>query len=326
MDISLITSLYHAEPYLATYSRDVLDVAAQIQKAGLSLEIILVANDASDEERRQIEQLITVARTAGTPVVVPLFVPHGTVYDSWNQGIQASSGRCIGVWNVDDIREAGALIEGVQTIQAGCVLVYFPYTIIKRRRWLFSTQHTEFYPARPFDREKFESASLTGTFYLFDRSFYDRVGPFDAHFQISGDFEWLVRAGKIADFCPGKAPGGRFILHGNNLSDTGNPLQAVEDNIVQLRLGAWHNLKPVDPRLMRSCWESWGNQGRTIPAEIENQLWGPDAFENWQRWKQYQRRKRQRTQVSETLRVLPRFVINQTGLRPFLARMGIVKS
>lgn len=328
MDISLITSLYRAEPYLEAYTRHVLNVAAQVQAAGLSLEIVLVANDPSDAERRQIDQLSTAAQTAGTPHIVTLAVPHGTVYDSWNRGIQASTGQCIGVWNVDDIREAKALIEGFQAIQAGCSLIYFPYYIISIRRWfrLFPMPHTDHYRARPFDRAKFESASLTGTFYLFERSLYDRVGPFDPDFQISGDFEWLVRAVKVADFCPGKTLGGRFMLHGGNLSDTGKPIQAVEDNIVQMRQGAWQNLKPAEPHLMRSCWETWGNQGRAVSAEIEEQLWGPDAFENWQHWKYQQRRKRWRTRFSETLRRLPRFVINHTGLRPFLARLGIVKS
>jgi hypothetical protein len=328
VDISLITSLYHAEPFLATYTRYVLDVAAQVMAAGLSLEIVLIANDASEEERRQIDQLMEAAQTAGTVSIVPLFVPHDTVYASWNQGIQVAGGECIGVWNVDDVREAGALIEGFQAIQAGCSLVYFPYYVIKYRRWfgLFRTRHTVFNPVRPFNRIEFTSVFRTGTFYLFKRSFYDQVGPFDAHFRISGDFDWIIRAAQVTDFCRGTMSGGRFALHGGNLSDTGNPLQGVEENIVHLRQRAWHNLKPVDPHLMRSAWEEWGSQGHTIPADIEQQLWGKNAFEIWQQWKHQQRRKRQRTKISEILRAFPRFVINRTGLRPIMARMGIVKS
>ena len=102
--------------------------------------------------------------------------------------MRAARGRCIGVWNADDAREAAALIEGQRRIREGCALIYFPYAILREHRWwgLFTTRRTIDVPARPFDRAVFERTSLTGTFYLFDRALYDRVGPFDEHFYIAG--------------------------------------------------------------------------------------------------------------------------------------------
>ena len=56
MDISLITSLYRSERFLKDYTRQVLDVGRRLkQDLGLSLEVVIVANDASDDERHRIE-------------------------------------------------------------------------------------------------------------------------------------------------------------------------------------------------------------------------------------------------------------------------------
>lgn len=323
MDLSLITSLYRAEPYLAAYTGHVRRVAAQVRSAGLSLELVIVANDATDRERALLAPLVA-AGEAGELAVQVLHVPRETIYASWNRGVRAARGRYIGVWNADDVREAGALVEGYRRISEGCALVYFPYVILRERRWwgLFTTRRMIDVPARPFDRAAFERTSRTGTFYLFDRALYDRVGPFDERFHIAGDFEWLVRAGRLVDFCAGESLGGVFTQGARNLSGTGDPRQNVEDNIVHLRGGNWDALKPADPRLMRAYWDEWGRQDADPPPEIADRLWGPGADECWRRWQRRQRLK----PWDEALRAGPRFVIDRTGLRPLLARLGVVKS
>ena len=323
MDLSLITSLYRAEPYLAAYAGHVRQVAAQMRAAGLSLELVIVANDANDRERALLAPLVA-AGESGELAVQVLHVPRETIYASWNRGVRAARGRCIGVWNADDTREAAALIEGHRCIEAGCALIYFPYRVLRVRRWwgLFTTRREVYVPARPFDRVAFERTSRTGTFYLFDRALYEQVGPFDAHFHIAGDFEWLARAGRRVDFCVGDSLGGTFTQGARNLSGTGDPRQNVEDNIVHLQSGTWDALKPADPRLMRACWYEWGRQGADPPPEIADRLWGPGAEDRWRKW---QRRQRFKPWI-EGLRAGPRFVIDRAGLRPFLARLGVVKS
>lgn len=328
MDISLITSLYRAERHLPAYTQRALDVAATVRaEAGLSLELVIVANDATPAERAELERLANAAAVTGTPQVVIDHVPRETVYASWNRGILASTGVTLGPWNVDDERTAAALIEGHQRILGGCKLVYFPYTMLIYHRWLgLDLRQPRRTPAPPYDPVTFRRAMRGGSFILFARALYDMVGLFDADFRIAGDFEWAVRATYHTDFCRGSAPGGIFHLHGGNLSDTGNARQIVEDNIVHLRHGHWENVRPAPPELMRTCWEAWGHAGHTLAPEQTTTLWGPDAAARWEAWQVAERQRRARRQRREAIRAVPRFVINRIGLRPLMARLGVVKS
>ncbi|MBN1200760.1 MAG: hypothetical protein JXJ20_02775 [Anaerolineae bacterium] len=331
MDISLITSLYRAETHLEAYRRHVLDVAAQVQTAGLALELILVANEPTDGERLHIRQMQTALEADQVAVMHVIEVKRETVYASWNRGMRAASGACLGPWNVDDVRTADALIEGQRLIAGGCDLVYFPYHVIRHIRLLgrVPIRRRSRVRAQPYNRDVFTRSMRGASFLLFARDLYQRVGPFDEHFRISGDFEWCVRVTDITDFCRGTQIGGTFTQHGGNLSDVGDPLQAVERNIIHLRRGVWQHITPADPDLMRACWTEWGDTGATtpaIPAHITALLWGENAADRWQRWLVDQRRARRRVLISEALRAVPRCVINRAGLRPLLARLGVVKS
>ncbi len=319
-DISLITSLFRSEAYLRTYAQHVLRVAARVKAAGLVLEVIPVLNDASEQERTWINELVHAAEKAQSAVIRPLYTARETPYASWNRGLQAAEGRCLGVWNVDDVREADALIEGYRLISEGCMLVDFPFIFVRQKVWgRIGLEQCISHPVQ-YDPTVLTRKQRLGPFFLFARDLYQHAGPFDAHFRISGDFEWGSReVVSAACFCPGTCTAGRFILHGNNLSGTSNPLEDVEDNVVFLRRGAYEELRPVDPELMRNCWE--GGQNAQLPTEIEEHLWGPQAGENWQRWLAARRKLRR----SERWRTLPRRVIDWTHLRHLLARLGIVQ-
>ena len=85
----------------------------------------------------------------------------------------------------------------------------------------------------------------------------------------------------------------------------------------------WDELLPADPDLMRARWEEWGDLGeRPIPPEIQERLWGAGAGARLEAWMREQRRKR----IMRVVRYVPRRIINRTGLRPFLAKLRIVKA
>jgi GT2 family glycosyltransferase len=318
-DISLITSLFRSESHLESYSQYVLDSAARLKNAGLSLEVILVANEASELERDRIGQLAASAEASQTAAVLPLYVERETIYASWNRGVRAASGRCIGFWNMDDVREAGALIEGHRLIQEGCALVDFPLIQVTRRKWL--PDRCVHFPA-PYNPNLITPKMGVGPFFLFARSLYEQAGPFDEHFRICGDFEWSARqVVRTSCFCAGSSLGGRFVIHGANLSSTHNPLEWVEFNIILMRHDQWQTLRPVDPELMRATWVEWGCKGISAPDKIQDWLWGSGAAERWRCWQHTQRQ----MQRSRVIRALLRWIIDHTGLRSALARLGIVK-
>ena len=324
VDISLITSLYRSDAHLAQFTNHVLRVAAAVQEAELSVEFILVANDPTGYEREftgRLAALLGMNRYVTAKVIT---VERESLYASWNRGVRAASGQCVGFWNVDDVRTAEALIECSRLVEAGNKVVDFPFTLVLKRKrlGLFPAERHRHIPAQ-YDPARIHPRTGFGPFFMFARPLYEQAGPFDEHFRIVGDFEWSAReAVRSAPYARGTALGGPFVQHGGNLSGSQAPQEWVEHNTILLRHGQWDAVRPVDPDLMRSCWFEWGDTGIEVPEDVADRLWGAGAAAAWLSWQRAERRK----QWSRMLRTVPRLVIDRTGLRPFLARIGVVKS
>jgi len=322
--ISLITSAYRAGRFLERYTSHVLQLAEALSPKKLLVEVVIVLNEPSPEERQMIEKLVANAHETGGLTVLPIFVERETLYASWNRGIQASSSPVIGFWNVDDVRYPEALNEGYQLIGQGCDLVDFPYAVVLREKWMGLIPH-ERHVTKPINYRPPEISHrhCIGPFFLCSRRLFDQAGLFDKHFRISGDLDWSMRPSvRGCHFCPGNQVAGTFFHHGSNLSSTLNPREWVEINTALLRQRAWDRVQPAPPDEMREVWQSWGNNGVELPAEIEAQLWGEGAAERWQSW----RRERRWRDIKQLPRSAARFVIDHTGLRPLLARAGIVRA
>jgi hypothetical protein len=277
MDITLITSVYRAEAHLPTYAARIQKVLGEIQTANIQLEMLIIANDATPAEKAILDTL---------PVRV-VHVPRETLYASWNRGIQLASAPFFGFWNVDDERHSDGLIASYWLLQQGYTLVDTPFRVINTDA-NHRAQRDYVHPVC-FSPTVFTRKNPMGPFALMRRTCYDQVGAFDEHFRIVGDLDWGGRAQTIAHFAPLDFPGGTMHIHGNNLSSTGRPLQAVEENIVFLRRGQWDELHPADPHLMRESWAAWGKQDRELPPAVADWLWGSAAqtrFQNYQREKQ----------------------------------------
>ncbi|MCD4686669.1 MAG: hypothetical protein K8S97_12105 [Anaerolineae bacterium] len=324
MDVSLITSLYQASEHLPNYTKYALDLAAELQRWGISLEIILVANDASDQEKRAIANLQKLASETASLTIKTVFVDRETVYASWNRGIVLSSGDYIGPWGVDDNRNADAVVEGYRLLKTGCELVDFPFSVVlfRKRLGVFRSNVRKQYPA-PFDANIIKPKFGLSPFFLVSRNLYERAGSFNEKFHITGDFEWATRpAIRNAQYCAGTVSGGTFMIHGKNLSGGKNEREWAEFNIVLLRNQQWEAVRPVDPEIMRATWQTWQQEIFEVPEDIAERLWGNKAEVAWADW----RRKKRRQQLSEKLHWFPRFLIDAFGLRPLFARLGIVGS
>lgn len=315
MDISLITSLYRSAAHLPAFTHHALEVAQGVRAAGLTLEFVIVANEASAEEREQIERF-----AAQYPDVKALYVPRETIYASWNRGVEVASGRAIGFWNVDDVRTVEGLIDGHKRITAGSEVVYFSYDVHETNGQTGDVRDIHF-PAVPFDRVDHLRKYRGGPFFMFHRPLYDRVGRFDERFTIVGDYDWCVRAMQQVELTPSPVVAGRFWMHGGNVSASSNPLMPVEDNIVHLLYGDYQHLKPADPELMRKTWEKWASSA-AIPTEVADRLWGQGA----QQWREAYERNQKRAAFVSKVRRWPKMLIDRAGLRASLARIGLVKA
>lgn len=297
MDLSIITSLYRSENHLPTYCERLRQVITQMN---LAIEVVIVANDATQAERDLLQPL---AQSADLNIQI-LSTPRETLYASWNRGIEASSGRVIGFWNVDDSRSVEGLNAAVSVLSTGVDFVDMAYEIVERQRRKRISA--------PYQAQSASPKTGVSPFFMFRRELYDAGGAFNPHFWIAGDYEWSKRELiQNARYRALDVLGGQFFLHAQNLSGGRNRLEWVEFNIVLLWMRAYEHLRPVDPVLMRDSWYAWGknNLQGELPDKVAAWLWGEGAAE---RYLQYTRERNAHPFLRR--------------IRLGLARRGLIKS
>ncbi len=273
-DISLITSLYRSDTHLPTYIKYVKAISEILQVHALSLEIVVVVNDATSTETRLLHDLLALE----TLQVQVLSVPRETLYASWNRGINAASGAILGVWNVDDRRTADGLLNGYALFQADSALQLIDFPFLLRYE-----DGDTIYQQPQFKPKNYSPKTVAAPFFLFRRTLYEANGPFNEHFRITGDFEWCKRdLVRRARYAFSDVTGGTFVVHGGNLSTGTHPLEWVEINTVLVWHGAYAQMRPVDPDLMRESWQAWGHIGGSVPDHIARWLWGEGARERYE--------------------------------------------
>lgn len=271
--ITLVTSLYRTEAHLPTYIRRADALFAALNQAGLTLQIILVANDATFQERDLLEPF-----AARYPHQIRLMqVPRESVYASWNRGFEQADAPLMGPWNVDDERLATGLIAAHEKFQDGAALLDAPYAI----------EHNDTKTQQPVEYQSdcISPKCGVGPFFLFSKILYEQAGAFNPNFRIAGDFEWSKRPiVREAAYAPMTELGGIFQLHDDNLSGGHSPREWVEFNIALL----WHSnqpqLRPVEPNLMLEAWEAWGHTGAELSAEQQDWLWGTEAQDRYMQY------------------------------------------
>jgi len=247
--ISLITSLCKAEEYLPTYLKKVESFSDLLGKESVSSEVVIIANESSVKERRFLEE----AKVFNKRMRI-FYVSRESLYASWNRGVELAKNEIIGFWNVDDVRYPEAVIDGIRLIGEGTELVYFPFWYLRYIRLLglrILVKKKLILPP-PFNRKEFTRSMHCGPFFIFTKSLYKKVGPFDEQFKIAGDFDWCVRAAKVTEFKLSKEIAGKFIKDGSGLSGRqSNSLQEVENNIIYKRYGSLDKMKKVDNKLLK---------------------------------------------------------------------------
>jgi len=277
---------------LPTFTAAVFGFAKRVSESGISAHYLPIVNDATRQEREGIDRLASEINAHYYGRMTPQYVPRETLYASWNRGLALAQAPYFTFWNADDFRRSDALREGYSALQNGFHLVDFDYTRLRQVKHLglFPRERRIHVPCM-FDGERLTRRSGIGPFFMASKSLYARVGPFDPNFQVAGDTEWASRAAPQVKFHRASVNGGDFIVHGDNLSNTGGDREDIEVNIIFMRRGAWKQLRPANPRAMREAWETWGNRDRiAIPPEEADFLWGAGAEA---RWKRYQRERRQ---------------------------------
>jgi len=262
-EVSFITSLYRCDNHFPHYAEHAVAVSDTLREKEIAIEFIFIANDASEQERSMIDRLCE--RLPHTHVE---YVARENLYASWNRGLKVASAPYIGMWNVDDVRHPVGVLEAVQALRQGVMLVDSQMEVIK------DGVPYEILPAMYLPKVV-DPKRLASPFAIFNRDIYTRAGDYNPNFRIVGDFEWASRPEILnASHTILNSIGGDFHIHGGNLSNGNRPLEWVEINIVLIWRNTLNQLRPVDPKLMHDVWNDWGHTGGEVSDEVAEWLWG----------------------------------------------------
>lgn len=186
--VTIITSLYRAEPFIDGFLRDI-----ERQTIFSECELILVnANSPTNEDA------VIVPRLAPNIVYVRLGYDPG-VYAVWNMGVRLSRAEYVTNANVDDRKSPEALARHAAVLDArpDVDLVYADSYVSSRpnecfeavrggRRWRPSTHD--------FSRESLYYYNPPHHAPMWRKSLHVKHGMFDEGLRSAGDFEMWLRA------------------------------------------------------------------------------------------------------------------------------------
>lgn len=226
MKISLTASLYKTDAHIDRWKKWLLKFADELTRKSVDFEVIIVANEPTEKEKQAFGEL----RAGNFSWLKILEVPRETIFASWNRGIENSTGDVIGFINVDDVRFADSLTDGIKRIEKGADFVYFPF-IYKRYVKIFGfrilAKIKKFYPPTPDEARKIVGMPY-GPFWLVSKKFIEKAGNFDASFKTAGDYEWSMRTQHGGRYELSDVISGIFTSDGTTLSGNQGNLQAAE--------------------------------------------------------------------------------------------------
>ena len=230
--ISVITSLYRSERFLAQYLQHVANINNLAE-----CEFILVHNDPTPEEQAILDRFKNDAIH-----VVHLTVDRESLYSSWNRGIKAARGEFITIWNVDDVRFPDSLVLQARALEKnpGAAISYGD---------IYGTNVYEEYGDRLYQFPEWESnpkefwrSHLVNCFQMWRKTIHASVGYYDEQFRSSGDFDFQIRTAMRFPFTKAEAPLGVYLENQPHKLSSSS-VQVLENNIVYLRYGVFEKIQ-----------------------------------------------------------------------------------
>jgi len=229
--ISIITALFNAEE---TVEETILSIRAQSYP---SIEHVIIDGASTD---RTLE---IVTRHASSDMKIISETDHG-IYDALNKGIALSTGDIIGFVHGDDfLGEANAIRRIAHAFTDRHVAaVYGDLEYISKTD---PNQITRLWTAGHFAQTKLKHGWMPPhpTFYA-RRSVYEQFGTFDTRFQVSGDYDFLLRFLSRTRGFVTYLPGSFYKMRSGGVSSTRHIRKLREDYLAIRRnnIGGLHTL------------------------------------------------------------------------------------
>ncbi len=231
--ITVLTSLYRCEEYIAGYFRHLSQVSNLED-----VEILLLHNEPTNKELEVVESCMLLLGKCVRHIVIE---KRESYYKSLNRGVDLAIGRYIAIWNVDDIRMPDSLKRQAHTLdQHPDVGLTYGDTINTSE---YGKSEGKF-RCQPEYREKpreFLRSYFGGCFPMWRKSIHERVGYFDEQMFSGGDFDFWVRVVHIYRLKKTKGPLGYFLNEGKGLSTVGWR-NAAERTVIELRYGIFDKI------------------------------------------------------------------------------------
>ncbi|HEY8730320.1 MAG TPA: glycosyltransferase family 2 protein [Acidothermaceae bacterium] len=205
--VTVVTPTLNAATYFEACLRSV-----ELQRADLDVEHIVVDDGSTDGTLDQAER-------SGAQIIDG---KRAGLYAAMNQGLAAASGEYVGVLNGDDYlypRAVATLVTAMQHTDR-------PWAI-GRLRWVDGTGASLGELAPPPARAPTKVLASLRWNWMHHQTTYMRtdfwhvLGGFDTSYDVSADFDLLLRARRKSRFAPVNELTAAFRRHGSNLSITG---------------------------------------------------------------------------------------------------------
>jgi glycosyltransferase involved in cell wall biosynthesis len=150
------------------------------------IEYIVIDGGSSD-------QTLEIVKEYADRIAVIVSETDNGIYDAMNKGIALASGDVVGMLNSDDIyMNAHAVSELMKTMQDAHSDSVFADLVIVDPENL--NKVLRYYDSSYFNPSKFRFGWMPAhpTFFV-KRALYDKVGPYSLDYQISADYEMLIR-------------------------------------------------------------------------------------------------------------------------------------
>jgi hypothetical protein len=226
--ITIITSLYNSNTHLNKYIKNIEKFSLYLTKYNVNHEFIIIPNSPNKKERDKLKEI------RNNKIIKPKIIicERESLYATWNRGCTHARYPNVTFWNVDDVRFPEAIISGLNKINEGNDIVYFPF-IYKRYIKLFNIKilaKIKKFKMIEFDKVIFSNAMHIGPFFIANKKSLEGINLFDDSFKISGDLDLQVRAVKKGlVFKKDSTIAGIFTNDGTTLSGSKNKLHKEEN-------------------------------------------------------------------------------------------------
>jgi glycosyltransferase involved in cell wall biosynthesis len=230
--VSVLVSLFRCQQFIEPY------LAQVIRTEGLGeIEFLFLHNDPQPAETAVLERYLPLIPLG---VHVPIPEREG-LYATWNRGIRMASADYITVWNVDDIRFPGSIMEQARLLDEnpGAALAYGDIYLSK----VYGQQGDKVTnsPLWADDFKEFCRRYHMSCFQMWRKSVHQEIGYYDEQFRCSADFDFQIRLAMHYPLVKTKNPLGIYLeAQPHKLSSNG--LQRYENNIIYSRYGALEHL------------------------------------------------------------------------------------